>query len=148
MLEPVRIRQDVGPRTCFTNSMVFHRYLVYFIIAERRIKNSNCYRYSGFKMLWNTFWGVYLLTKFMSLWIYAKFNPLSANLTKWSDTLKQFVGVPLNHFVGLALKRLNTFIVDFQSICRLGVVKRSCCNKLFKSFWWQVLCCVYKSFSK
>ena len=41
------------------------------------------------------------------------FNPLSANPTKWSYTLKQFVGnLPtnclsvLNHFVGLALKRL------------------------------------------
>ena len=40
-------------------------------------------------------------------------NPLSANLTKWSNTLKQFVGkLPTNclsvfdHFVGLALKGL------------------------------------------
>ena len=41
-------------------------------------------------------------------------NPLSANLTKWSNTLKQFVGkLPTNclsvfdHFVGLALKGLT-----------------------------------------
>ena len=41
------------------------------------------------------------------------FNPLSANPTKWSNTLKQFVGkLPTNclsvfdHFVGLALKGL------------------------------------------
>ena len=41
-------------------------------------------------------------------------NPLSANPTKWSNTLKQFVGkLPTNclsvfdHFVGLALKGLN-----------------------------------------
>ena len=41
-------------------------------------------------------------------------NPLSANITKWSNTLKQFVGkLPKNclnvfpHFVGLALKRLK-----------------------------------------
>ena len=41
-------------------------------------------------------------------------NPLSANPTKWSNTLKQFVGnLPTNclsvfdHFVGLALKRLK-----------------------------------------
>ena len=41
------------------------------------------------------------------------FNPSSANLTKWSNTLKQFVGkLPTNclsvfdHFVGLALKGL------------------------------------------
>ena len=39
-------------------------------------------------------------------------NPLSANFTKWSDTLKQFVGkLPkclsvFDHFVGLALKGL------------------------------------------
>ena len=42
------------------------------------------------------------------------FNPLSANLTKWSDTLKQFVAkLPTNclsmfdHFMGLALKGLR-----------------------------------------
>ena len=43
-------------------------------------------------------------------------KPLSANPTKWSNTLKQFVGkFPTNcfsvfdHFVGLALKRLTNF---------------------------------------
>ena len=42
-------------------------------------------------------------------------NPLRANFTKWSNTLKQFVGkLPTNclsvfeHFVGLALKGLTT----------------------------------------
>ena len=42
------------------------------------------------------------------------FNPLSANPTKWSNTLKQFVGkLPTNclsvfdHFWGLALNGLN-----------------------------------------
>ena len=41
-------------------------------------------------------------------------NPLSANITKWSNTLKQFVGkLPMNclsvfnHFVGLAFKGLK-----------------------------------------
>ena len=41
------------------------------------------------------------------------FKPLNANITKWSNTLKQFVGKsPTNylsvfdHFVGLALKGL------------------------------------------
>ena len=45
-------------------------------------------------------------------------NPLSANFTNWSNTLKQFVGnLPMNclsvfdHFVGLALKRLNVLFV-------------------------------------
>ena len=42
------------------------------------------------------------------------FNPLCANFTKWSNTLKQFVGkLPMNclsvfgHFVGLVLKGLS-----------------------------------------
>ena len=43
-----------------------------------------------------------------------KFNPFSANFTKWSNTLKQFVGnlrtnylSVFDHFVGLALKGLS-----------------------------------------
>ena len=43
-------------------------------------------------------------------------DPLSANITKWSKTLKQFVSkLPTNcvsvsdHFVGLALKGLTKF---------------------------------------
>ena len=57
----------------------------------------------------------------MTLYLYVKllmrlllFNPLSANITKWSTTLKQFVGkLPTNclsvfdHFVKLALKGLR-----------------------------------------
>ena len=45
-------------------------------------------------------------------------NPLSANPTKWSNTLKQFVGkLPANclsvfdHFVGLTLNGLTHFLV-------------------------------------
>ena len=45
---------------------------------------------------------------------YKDLNPLSAKLTKWPNTLKQFVGnLPTNclsvfgHFVGLALKELT-----------------------------------------
>ena len=47
------------------------------------------------------------LTTVGEMWSFGNifwFNPLSANPTKWSATLKQFVG----HFVGLALKRLIT----------------------------------------
>ena len=47
-------------------------------------------------------------------------NPLSANFTKWSNTLKQFVGkLPtnclsvFNHFVELALKGLYVESVWF-----------------------------------
>ena len=46
--------------------------------------------------------------------MHIKFNPLSAELTKWPNTLKQLVGnLPTNclsvfgHFVGLALKGLK-----------------------------------------
>ena len=45
------------------------------------------------------------------------FNPFSANITRWSNTVKQFAGkLPTNclsvfdHFVGLALKGLNSLI--------------------------------------
>ena len=48
---------------------------------------------------------------------YYLLNPLSANPTKWSSTLKQFVGfLPKNclsmfdHFVGLAFKRLRNLL--------------------------------------
>ena len=34
-------------------------------------------------------------------------NPLSANPTKWSNTLKQFSLSVFDHFVGLVLKELN-----------------------------------------
>ena len=51
---------------------------------------------------------IIMLLKFENL------NPLTANFTKWSITLKQFVGkLPTNclsvfdHSVGLALKELN-----------------------------------------
>ena len=55
-----------------------------------------------------------------SIWvILSQFNPLSANPTKWSNTLQQFVvKLPTNclsvfdHFVNLALKGLK-FIWDF-----------------------------------
>ena len=51
------------------------------------------------------------------------FNPLNASPTKWSNTLKQFVGkLPTNclsvfdHFVGLALKWLKECIcLAFQA---------------------------------
>ena len=53
-------------------------------------------------------------------------NPLSTNLRKWSNTLKQFVGnLPMNclsvfdHFVGLALKGLKTMLMLLISIVPL-----------------------------
>ena len=56
-------------------------------------------------------------------------NPLSANFTKWSITLKQFVGkLPTNclsvfdHFVGLALKGLMWQVMKFKFV--IGLVRR------------------------
>ena len=49
-------------------------------------------------------------------WHQSAINSLSANFTKWSNTLKQFVGnLPTNclsvfdHFVGLTLKGLTSY---------------------------------------
>ena len=60
-------------------------------------------------------------------------NPLSANFTKWSNTLKQFVSnLPTNclsvfgHFVGLVLKGLNEetrpMLVMFFVVCNFGQI--------------------------
>ena len=50
---------------------------------------------------------------------YQHLNPLSANAKKWSNTLEQFVGkLPANclsvvdHFVGLVLKALNSYLAN------------------------------------
>ena len=46
---------------------------------------------------------------------HCRFNSFSANLTKWSNTLKQFVGClsVFDHFMGLALKGLRDSRPDF-----------------------------------
>ena len=80
------------------------------------------------------FWEVWGKSSWNGLGVYSIkyawncFNPLSANFTKWSNTLKQFVGnLPTNclsvfhHFVGLALKGLSNFLL-------LGIM-------LFCIFW-------------
>ena len=69
-------------------------------------------------------------------------NPLSANFTEWSNTLKRFVGkLPTNcfsvfdHFVGLALKGLikdcgnkEPFHVQVQFVRSLDERYVECCN--------------------
>ena len=65
-------------------------------------------------------------------------NPLSANLTKWSNTLKRFVGkLPTNclsvfdHFLGLAFKgltNLTTLVLMTKTIKNLSYKER--CNLL------------------
>ena len=66
-----------------------------------------------------------LIYKQLCLYINLYIDPLSANPTKWSNTLKQFVSkLPMNclsvfdHFVGLALKglRSNTFFYCTMTI--------------------------------
>ena len=56
---------------------------------------------------------------------YFDVNPLSANPTKWSNTLKNFVGnLPTNclnvfdHLVGLAFKGIKTKESILQSVAR------------------------------
>ena len=60
----------------------------------------------------------------------SKLNPLSANPTKWSNTLKQFVGnLPTNclsvfdYFVILTLKRLNSFKVTASNPANIYLFK-------------------------
>ena len=72
-------------------------------------------------------------------------NPLSANPTKWSNTLKQFDGkLPMNclsvfdHFVGLELNGLGCAICrvrrkEKNSICVLSGVRMCSCVSLFCS---------------
>ena len=78
----------------------------------------------------STEWAIYLKcsedvwTKFrIKIWMSRneQFNPLSANATKWSNTLKQFVAKqPTNclnvfdYFVRLALKGLRKFLKKFM----------------------------------
>ena len=56
--------------------------------------------------------------------------PLSANITKWSNTLKQFVDkLPTNclsvfdHFVGLTLKGLLRLAITLTPICNCGTAE-------------------------
>ena len=82
-------------------------------------------KFSSSPILWNL---KSLMTKLLSIFFFCyfyvtvnlMFNPLSANFTKWSNTLKQFVGnlatnylSVFGHFVGLSLKGLNYFTVIF-----------------------------------
>ena len=64
------------------------------------------------------------IKSYTNIWhhILSSFNPLSANFTKWSNTLKQFVGkLPTNclsvfdHFVGLALKGLKRIDIEYYA---------------------------------
>ena len=76
----------------------------------------NAHQNYGKSLIWCTGFMIkyehYLITKVYHI---KTLSTLSVNFTKWSNTLKQFVGtLPMNclsvfdHFVGLALKGLST----------------------------------------
>ena len=54
----------------------------------------------------------------MAVWRIAR-NRLGTNLTKWSNTFKEFIDNSLSvsdHFVGLALKRLTEILIFLSNI--------------------------------
>ena len=78
-------------------------------------------------------------------------NPLSANIIKWSNTLKQFVGkLPTNclsvfdHFVGLALKGLKRncwYSPHSHQVCQLWddpVTYLSGESSFIYGWWWNL----------
>ena len=78
-------------------------------------------------------WILISLSFLHSPWRFA-FNPLSANLTKWSNILKQFAeNMPTNclsvfdHFVGLALKGLKIMTSSILSFLS---------NKFISNLYW------------
>ena len=87
--------------------------------------------------------------------MFKEFNPLSANFTRWSNTLKQFVGkLPKNcfskrfvcklptsffsvfdHFVGLALKGLSTYrTIKGAMVVNIKNIVHVCSNTLLSIF--------------
>ena len=77
--------------------------------------------------VWCFSWGLVFLWTFLCLQncllsFFSNFHPLSANFTKWSNPLKQFVGKlatnclsVFDHFEGLALKGLIDFRIPVVS---------------------------------
>ena len=94
------------------------------------------------KLFWAVCVGILNLCLNMSRWYFCNeqqgviplnyeiINPLRVNHTKWSNTLKQFVGkLPANclsvfdHFVGLALKGLNYLLVfDIKTLEKMPML--------------------------
>ena len=80
------------------------------------------------------------------LLLHSYFNTLNANFTKWSNTLKQFVGkLPKNcltvfeHFVELVLKGLKVIFLlladsSLMQTKVLGIRKQSLLKQIFASF--------------
>ena len=79
-----------------------------------------------------SFWERHLAILAVSYKIINTLNPLSANPTKWSNTLKQFVGkLPTNclsvfdHFVRLALKGLKNITHVIITLCGISAICES-----------------------
>ena len=75
------------------------------------------------------------------------FNPLSANFTKWSNTLKQFVGnLPTNclsvfdHFVGLTLKGFNELLNNVNVIFQTKYVHLQTLHDMMIVFHLRSIC--------
>ena len=87
-------------------------------------------------------------------------NPLNANLTKWSNTLKQFVSCFLtncfsvfDHFVGLALKSLriseHNFYCKYLPLVNFGSIIdfiQRCIQNLAKHLRWSFFAEIVKEF--
>ena len=83
------------------------------------------------------------------------FNSLSANPTKWSSILKQFVGnFPTNclsafdHFVGLTFKQVKVFLFNIEYLYYLekNKTKIYCITSLSKKFCSTIIFYSWKGF--
>ena len=82
--------------------------------------------------------------KYQMKYICQKLNPLSANITKWSNTLKQFVGkLPTNclsvldHFLELAFKGLKKApkqVKTSATSCTSSLSTENPCSSVFDIF--------------
>ena len=133
-LNEVKVRDSALVFTCRQNSLIISRDLYNHCLASRAliwfIGTSSIYitihhvnltiiyaLASSQKMLYELKRGnvVSLASHLWAVPVALSFNPLSTNSTKWSNTLKQFVGnlstnrlSVFDHFEKLALKRLRT----------------------------------------
>ena len=107
--------------------------LKWFLVFSSSYRNPHQLEFGNFTLF------LYQNCKTWNLWNCKHrkiFNPLRANPTKWSNTLKQFVGkLPTNclsvfdHCVGLVLKELK--LGHFSILCMKGL------NKKFLTIWFK-----------
>ena len=105
----------------FSNSCGIFRFFLFLCFASV----STIFEFGKIDFLYTI--SSYFLSSFFN--VFAQFpniNPLSAKLTRWPNTLKQFVGnLPTNclsvfdNFVGLALKGLSSCLFKYVSLSRV-----------------------------